>query len=628
MMQYPGLMDWKYLELQAQYLRLLADMYGEGGGEMTATSVARQQVPATPPAQSMQVPATVVSNPPVVEVARLPSPPLAQIQPKVQPPKAILSFSPPRATPQPSAEVTIKRKVTDFDEMPVGGAGRDFNAIMEQALREDKTEAVRSFESSRPREFLKKKARPMSAARTRPVQQETIEEPARRSETPKKLQCEFLRRGNGQLCVNPKLRKSDSKDSVEDSFVSQKSLQTAPRPASRQRTAPARPKPKPSSSTEDDFEMLKRLKRQVEDLTRSKKELMQDVKGVRLEEEALMEEVEEMKREMEEMRTDLEEKKREEIAKMQKERRAVMSAGQGKQVDVTETLKAQVKEMTEAAQQQEIAYKAAIDDLKASLRKAKITPPKTPLSSKPPDIPVPKPPISKASISTSSRQPLSSKPSYKAVETPIPAPIIDTSLEEAEATVSPTDSPHNFREEDVALVDLPLDTSKLVTSNPTPDGKVQKTYSSGRKEILFPDGIRKEIFPDGLTAVHFTNSDVKQTLPSGVMIYYFAETQTTQASYPDGVQKFKFPNGQIEKHLQDGTKEVSFPDGTVKCIFPDGEEESIFPDGTVQKRDANGVKYIDFVSGQQDIIYPDGRKVRRMVDGSVKNYPADSSLVS
>jgi len=611
MMQYPpGLMDWKYLELQAQYLRLLADMYGEGGGEMPGNTLKVQPEPAAP---SVQVPVTVVSNPLLVEAARAPSPPPARTKPREPPPKAVLTFSPPTSSPQPSAEVTVKRKAMDFDEMPVGGAGRDFNAIMEQALREDKTEAVRSFDSSRPREFLKKKTRPMSAVRARPAPQEVFEEPSRRSETPKKPQREFLRRGNGQLCINPKLRQSDSKDSVEESFVSQKSVQTAPRPASRQHTAPALSKPKPSTSTDDDSEMLKRLKRQVEELTRSKKDLMQDVKGARLEEETLLEEVEEMKRVVEETRVQLEERKREEVAKWQKERRAILTAAQGKQVDVTEALKAQVREMTETAQRQEAAYKAAIDDLKASARKAKVSP------SKAAEMPLPKPVLSKAPPT----QPLSSKSSYSFKAPATPAPL--TSLEEeAEAVVSPTESPHAAREDDVTLLVLPPDTSKLVTNTPTPDGKVQKAYASGRKEVLFPDGIRKEIFPDGVTAVHFTNSDVKQTLPSGVMIYYFAETQTTQASFPDGIQKFKFPNGQIEKHLPDGTKEVSFPDGTVKCIFPDGEEESIFPDGTVQKRDAKGVKYIDFVSGQQDVIYPDGRKVRRMPDGSVKNYPSDS----
>lgn len=617
MMQYPGAMDWKYLELQAQYLRLLADMYGETAEEVPVTALKVQQTAAVTPPPSTHVPVTVVSNPPVVEVARVPSPPLAPIHPREPPPKAVLTFSPPRTSPQASAEVTIKRKATDFDEMPVGGAGRDFNSIMEQALREDKTEAVRSYDSSRPREFLKKKTRPLSAVRSRPAPQEAFEEQPRRSETPKKPQREFLRRGNGQLCVNPKLRKSDSKDSVEESFVSQKSFQTAPRPVSRQHTAPVQSKPKPSP--EVNSEMLKRLKRQVEELTRSKKELMQDVKGAKLEEETLMEEVEEMKRAVEEVRTELEERKRDEIAKWQKERKAVMTAAQGKVGDVTETLKAQVKEMTETAQKQEAAYKAAIDDLKASLRKAKTTTSRANLPSKSTEMPSSKP----ALVKTPAIQPTPTQPSYsfKASESPTPAPIIDTSQEE-EAVISPSESPHAASEEDVSLLVLPPDTSKLVTSTPTPDGKVQKTYASGRKEVLFSDGIRKEIFPDGVTVVHFTNSDVKQTLPSGVMIYYFAETQTTQASFPDGVQKFKFPNGQIEKHLQDGTKEVSFPDGTVKCIFPDGEEESIFPDGTVQKRDANGVKYIDFVSGQQDIIYPDGRKVRKMPDGSVKNYPA------
>lgn len=39
----------------------------------------------------------------------------------------------------------------------------------------------------------------------------------------------------------------------------------------------------------------------------------------------------------------------------------------------------------------------------------------------------------------------------------------------------------------------------------------------------------------------------------------------------------------LEKHHPDGTREISFPDGTVKILHSDGQEESIFPDGTVVK---------------------------------------------
>ena len=625
MMQYPGMMDWKYLEMQAQYLRMLADMYADdtSTGRDHAAAVQTHAVYAqndtlerrnghgmpqemqylqgkTPPA------VTEVSNQPVVEVARVPTPPLPPSKPLEQAPKAVLTFSPPRVSMKaPPIEVASKRKVIDFDEVPVGGAGRDFNSIMEQALQDDRQPPVRVTTPARTKEFLKKKPRPLSAARPRPTPMEIAEEPPQQSvsDTPKPPK-EFLRRGTGQLCINPKLRKSES---MEESFVSQKSVQSVPRPPSRQAPVASKPKINP----ENDLEMVKKLKKQVEELTKHKKELLQDIKGAKLEEDALNEEIEEMKREMEGVKSELEEKKREETAKIQKERKVMLRTQQSKQVDELEVLRTQVKEMSETAQLQEAAHKAALEELKNSIKKAK----NAQLGKQVGGVKMQEKTVGGNGNKSGLAAPVFSKPQEKEVP-----PVIDTSAEEDEA-MSPADSIHDVHGEDVALLSFPPDTSKLISSNSTPDGKVQKTYSSGRKEITFPDGIRKEIHSDGTTVVHFTNSDVKQTLPNGVMIYYFAETQTIQASYPDNIQKFKFPNGQIEKHLPDGTKEVSFPDGTVKCIYPDGEEESIFPDGTVQKRDVNGVKYIDFVSGQRDVIYPDGRKVRTMADGTVKTYP-------
>lgn len=45
---------------------------------------------------------------------------------------------------------------------------------------------------------------------------------------------------------------------------------------------------------------------------------------------------------------------------------------------------------------------------------------------------------------------------------------------------------------------------------------------------------------------------------------------------------------QCEKHYPNGTKEIRFPNKTVKYIYPNGEEESLFPDGLAQRNHPNG----------------------------------------
>lgn len=63
---------------------------------------------------------------------------------------------------------------------------------------------------------------------------------------------------------------------------------------------------------------------------------------------------------------------------------------------------------------------------------------------------------------------------------------------------------------------------------------------------------------------------------------------------------FSYSN-QIEKNYPDGTREIVFPDQTIKYLFRNGSEESVFPDGTVIRVDKNGDKTMEFPNGQREI---------------------------
>ena len=45
------------------------------------------------------------------------------------------------------------------------------------------------------------------------------------------------------------------------------------------------------------------------------------------------------------------------------------------------------------------------------------------------------------------------------------------------------------------------------------DGKVQRSFLNGKKEVIFSNGVRRETNPDGYTIVYFNNNDIKQTYP-------------------------------------------------------------------------------------------------------------------
>lgn len=159
---------------------------------------------------------------------------------------------------------------------------------------------------------------------------------------------------------------------------------------------------------------------------------------------------------------------------------------------------------------------------------------------------------------------------------------------------------------------------ELLEENLRPeDGKVTRLYSDQRREVVFPNKVRRDTWPDGYSVVYFTNGDVKQSFSTRT-VYHFQEQQTTQTTYPNGLQVFRFLNRQLEKHFPDGTKEITFPDGTLKCVFAE-EEESIFPDGTVQRVNREtGVSVVEFPDGTRDTAYPDGRRVREDADGTVR----------
>ncbi|XP_032467407.1 centromere protein J isoform X2 [Phocoena sinus] len=156
-----------------------------------------------------------------------------------------------------------------------------------------------------------------------------------------------------------------------------------------------------------------------------------------------------------------------------------------------------------------------------------------------------------------------------------------------------------------------------------PDGKIEEVYKNGCHVILFPNGTRKEASADGKTVtVTFFNGDVKQVMPDGRVIYYYAATHTTHTTYPEGLEVLHFSSGQIEKHFPDGRKEITFPDQTIKNLFADGQEESIFPDGTIVRGQRDGNKIIEFNNGQRE-LHTAQFKRREYPDGTVKTVYAN-----
>ncbi|KAH8075683.1 hypothetical protein JL721_1697 [Aureococcus anophagefferens] len=96
------------------------------------------------------------------------------------------------------------------------------------------------------------------------------------------------------------------------------------------------------------------------------------------------------------------------------------------------------------------------------------------------------------------------------------------------------------------------------------EGIRERTFPDGKKEVEYKNGTRKAVSPDGAVEVRFANGDVKSAdAATGRVVYYYASAQTTHTSDPKrNIEIFEFPNGQVEKHNQDGSKDITFLDGT------------------------------------------------------------------
>lgn len=134
----------------------------------------------------------------------------------------------------------------------------------------------------------------------------------------------------------------------------------------------------------------------------------------------------------------------------------------------------------------------------------------------------------------------------------------------------------NFEEYDFVIPEKYIKPDYKLLKSINSNGKIINIYNNNKKEVIFTSGARKEIFEDGFQIVYFINGDKKLNHPDGKTIYYFNEAKTVQTSFNDGLQVFKFNNGQVEKHFPDKTKQIIFPDGSQRFMKNDEYEDIDF----------------------------------------------------
>ena len=104
--------------------------------------------------------------------------------------------------------------------------------------------------------------------------------------------------------------------------------------------------------------------------------------------------------------------------------------------------------------------------------------------------------------------------------------------------------------------------------------KVVKYYTDGSIEICCTNGHRKEISPDGKnTKVFYNNGDIKETLPNGLVKYFYSGVKTWHFKYQDGREVTQFNNGKTETKFPDGTVVIDEANGDSIILLPNGQKE-------------------------------------------------------
>ena len=142
-----------------------------------------------------------------------------------------------------------------------------------------------------------------------------------------------------------------------------------------------------------------------------------------------------------------------------------------------------------------------------------------------------------------------------------------------------------------------INNGKIINSLST-DGKIINIYENNKKEIIFQSGVRKEIYSDGYQLIHFPNGDMKQKFVGDAekVMYFYSETNTVQTSFKNGINIFKFNNGQIEKHYPDGSKYIFYSNGIRRKISKSGTEIDFTPEEHYKfKEEINKNQIVDII---------------------------------
>mmetsp|Transcript_15319 Transcript_15319/g.28844 ORF Transcript_15319/g.28844 Transcript_15319/m.28844 type:complete len:346 (+) Transcript_15319:2717-3754(+) len=113
--------------------------------------------------------------------------------------------------------------------------------------------------------------------------------------------------------------------------------------------------------------------------------------------------------------------------------------------------------------------------------------------------------------------------------------------------------------------------------------------------------VKEEKLLNGTKIVTFHNGTVKETLPDGTIIVRFTNGDVKTSYGNIGITVYFYSDSKTSHTTHpDGTEVFEFASGQSEKHMPDGSKEVRFPDGTVQRF---------FINGGSELTYPNGVRV-------------------
>lgn len=114
-------------------------------------------------------------------------------------------------------------------------------------------------------------------------------------------------------------------------------------------------------------------------------------------------------------------------------------------------------------------------------------------------------------------------------------------------------------------LDFKFNPGTPISQDIKPNGRCVIRYRNGVIGTNYGNGTKK-VKTGEATYIFYENGDISITFIDGAHAYRYAESKTIELQIPDGTKIIQFADGQREKHLTNGDKEIMFTDGTLKKI--------------------------------------------------------------